>query len=937
VGREEQDTGSNNEPGSRLIHLIDELRGEGRNGQKKASLDSSFEKDLGIDSLARMELLLKIEREFSVSIPEEVGVTAETPRELLESLGKKPGRRAAKIPDKKKISGDDRDQVSAIPEEAETLLDVLTFHAENHPDTRHITVQEGEEEAGSITYSDLYDTSARIATELRNSGVEPGENLAIMLPTGKEFFYSFFGVLMAGGVPVPLYPPANVRQIEDHLKRQSTILTNAEARFLITEERVKPVARLLKTRLPGLKGIITAAELVKSRAELERSISLKKEETALIQYTSGSTGDPKGVVLSHANLLANIRSMGKKINAGKDDVFVSWLPLYHDMGLIGAWFGSMYYGSRLVVMSPLSFIANPLRWLKALHEYRGTLSAAPNFSYEICATRLDDKALEGLDLSSWRMAFNGAEPVSAETIAKFSNRFKKYGFDSKAMAPVYGLAENSVGVAFPEPGRGPRIEKIVRKELQDSGRAVLADDSEKDFLEMVSSGSALPDHELRVIDKKNQTELEDRREGRIQFRGPSATKGYYKNPEANKKLFDSDWLDTGDNGYLVDGEIFITGRAKDLIIRGGRNIYPQEIEEEVGNIEGVRKGCVAAFSSREKGSGKERYVIAVEVRHPEATDFEELENKVKGVSSSLVSVVPDEVVIVPPRSVPKTPSGKIRRSATRELYENEELGQKRSVWTQFFHIALSSIRPIAWSVTSLWGRLLFAIRFFLLTLFFFPLAWILVIVLPAQTLRRKAVKMLARQFLFMAGISPEVQGLERLDIKGSAVLVSNHQSYLDSIILTAALPPRYSFVAKGELKINLLLGIVLKRLGVLFVERVDVKGGVRDTDKMKAALEKGRSLLIFPEGTFTAASGVLPFRMGAFVIATDTKRPVVPMAIKGSRKILRDGKRLPRKGKLQVLIEEPVTSEGDDWDAAVALRDKVRQVVVGLSGEQDLN
>jgi len=925
---------------SGLLRLVKELDSEGKNGNSERSevgLDSHFDKDLGIDSLARMELLLRIERELGVSISEEAGVTAETPRDLLSSLGQEQ-KNKRKLPKQKKEKEIAEKEVTSIPEQAETLLDVLDFHAEKHPDSTHITILENGQNTGSVNYRELYERSAHLASELRKSGIGSGENVAIMLPTGKEFFYTFFGVLMAGGVPVPLYPPANIKQIEDHLQRQSTILKNAESQFLITEERVKTLARLLKSKLPALREIYTAAEILKSREKKERPVSLKPENTGLIQYTSGSTGDPKGVVLSHANLLANVRAMGKKVDASTKDVFVSWLPLYHDMGLIGAWFGSMYYGSRLVVMSPLSFIARPVRWLEALHEYKGTISAAPNFSYEICATRLEDKDLEGLDLSSWRLAFNGAEPVSADTIAKFSNRFEKYGFDSKAMAPVYGLAENSVGVAFPSPGRGPLIEKVKRQELQSSGRAVLADSEEDDIIEVVSSGSALPGHELRVIDKEKGTKLEDRREGRIQFRGPSATKGYYKNPEADKKLFVADWLDTGDNGYLSNGEIFITGRAKDLIIRGGRNIYPQEIEEEVGNIEGVRKGCVAAFSSRNKSkSGGEQYVIVLEVRHPEEINSSDLERKVKRVSNDMVSVTPDNVVIVPPRSVPKTPSGKIRRSATRDLYEKGELGKQRSLWSQFLHIGLSSFGPLAKRAISLVGDFFFGLRFLFLTLIFFPVAWIAVMLIPSQTLRRKTVRTLSRFYLYTAGAMPMVKGLDKLEPKKeAAVLACNHQSYLDSIILTAVLPVQYSFVAKNELNRNPLLSIVLKRLGIVFVERVDVKGGVRDTEKMKAKLIEGHSLLIFPEGTFTESSGVLPFRMGAFVIATDAKRPVVPIAIRGSRKMLRAGNWLPRKAKLQVLIDSPVYPDGDDWEAAVKFRDTVRERVVGLSGEQDL-
>ncbi|MDA3785315.1 MAG: AMP-binding protein, partial [Deltaproteobacteria bacterium] len=294
-----------------------------------------------------------------------------------------------------------------------------------------------------------------VACGLQQRGLEPGQRVALMLPTSPAYFFCFFGVIMAGAIPVPLYPPARLSQIEEHLRRHIGILNNSLATLLITTAEVQPLARLLQAQAPALQGSATLDQLT-SHGSRYQPQEIKGEETAFLQYTSGSTGNPKGVILSHANLLANIRAMGHHMEARASDVFVSWLPLYHDMGLIGAWLGSLYYGCQLVIMSPQAFLVHPEEWLWAIHRHRGTLSAAPNFGYAFCLKKIDDLDIEGLDLSSWRLAFNGAEPVSPATVHDFTARFRPFGFAAQAMAPVYGLAESTVGLAFPPPGQPAR-------------------------------------------------------------------------------------------------------------------------------------------------------------------------------------------------------------------------------------------------------------------------------------------------------------------------------------------------------------------------------------------------------------------------------------------------------------------------------------------------
>ena len=340
------------------------------------------------------------------------------------------------------------------------------------------------------------------------------------------------------------------------------------------------------------------------------------EDIAFLQYTSGSTGDPKGVILTHANLLANIQAIIGGINIQSDDVAVSWLPLYHDMGLIGAWFVPIVTGIPLVVMSPLAFLSRPDRWLWAIHNHRGTISPAPNFAYELCVRKVADKDIEGLDLSSWRAATNGAEPVAAATLERFVARFTRYGFHREALMPVYGLAEACLGVSAPPLGSGFKVDRIERAALESNGRAIPAKPDDKAPLEFVGAGKPMPGVEVRIVDKeKNERALGERAEGQLQFRGASATSGYYRNPAATRELIhEGGWLDSGDLAYWADGEIYITGRAKDVIIKAGRNIYPHEVEEIAGRVSGVRTGCVVAFGAPDERTGTEKLIVAAEVR-----------------------------------------------------------------------------------------------------------------------------------------------------------------------------------------------------------------------------------------------------------------------------------------------------------------------------------
>ncbi len=919
-----------------VLETVRELVAELRPGTERGptiALDASFDRDLGLDSLGRVELLHRIERVFDVTLPEQVLASAETPRDLLGAVlaAAKTRPPAAPLPPRLEVS----EEAQTFPAGAATLTEALEWHAGAHPQRVHIVLENGDDQGRTIRYGELQAGARAVAAGLQERDLQPGQAVAIMLPTGRDYFYSFFGALLAGGVPVPIYPPVRASQFEEHLRRHAGILSNALAAVLVTVPAAKGVARLLGSQVETLRKVATVQELCGSKAS-PALYALKGEDTALLQYTSGSTGNPKGVVLSHANLLANIRAMGQAAQVASGDVFVSWLPLYHDMGLIGAWLGSLYHACPFVVMSPLAFLARPERWLWAIHNHRGTLSAAPNFGYELCLRKIEDRAVQGLDLSSWRMAFNGAEPVSPDTLLRFTERFSRYGLRPEAMAPVYGLAEVSVGLAFPPPGRGPLIDRVRRGALTGTGRAVPAESGDREALRIVACGQPLPGHQIRIVDATGH-EVGERVEGHLEFKGPSATLGYFRNPEQSRRLFHGEWLDSGDLAYMAQGDVYLTGRAKDVIIRGGRNIYPQELEEAIGDIPGVRRGCVAVFGSPDPVSGTERLVVLAETRETEAAALDALRDRINGLAMDLLGMPADEIALVPAHTVLKTSSGKIRRAASRELYEKGALRRpRRAVRWQVARLALAAALPRLRRALRGGRALSYAVYVWVLFWILAPITWLVGSISPRPAWCWAASRLAARLLLRMSGTPLRVVGEGNLAAAAPCVIAANHASYLDGVVLVAALPRPFGFVAKGELKAKAIPRIFLRRLGAEFVERFDRQRGVEDVQQSCLALGAGKSLIFFPEGTFYRMPGLLPFRMGAFVAAARTGVPVVPVTIRGTRSALRADHWFPRRGALSVVIGAPIAPQGADWDAAVRLRDAARVEILRHCGEPDL-
>ncbi|MDQ2993374.1 MAG: AMP-binding protein [Pseudomonadota bacterium] len=895
------------------------------------SLTADLQRELGIGSLEKAELINRIELNFAIHLPESLLTEAETLHDFVKPI-------ATAHPFIAPSSSLRESHLSASKidsSKASTLVEILQSYAENESDRPHIYLQHDRGPEEIITFAELYREASVIAQNLLTNGLTVQQTVAIMLPTSRDFFVAFFGVLLAGGIPVPIYPPFRTNQIQEYIEHEAKILCNANAHTLITFAAVKRLTHVLQNYVPPLKHILTLADLTKPTKTLPLP-TIHNQHLALIQYTSGSTGDPKGVELTHSNLLNNIRAIGEAINIQPNDIVVSWLPLYHDMGLIGTWLGSLYFGIPAIILSPISFLAHPEKWLWTIHYHRATISAAPNFAYELCLSKIDERKLEGLDLSSWRLAFNGAEAIYAKTLTKFSKKFSKYGLRDAAIYPVYGLAENSVGLTFPTLNQPPRIDRVERDTLDELGIAKLAGEQDKKVHEFVSCGKPIPNHRIRIVDDSDH-ELPERHVGHLQFQGPSAMQGYHQNLAATHQAYHDGWWATGDYAYCADGDLFITGREKDLIIKAGRNLYPQEIEEIVEHISGIRKGRVIAFGSQDQRTGTEKLIIVAESHEHAKEQQQRLQALIVERVASILGLPPDEVIIASPDTITKTSSGKLQRNACKKAYESGKLlhHHRAPIYLQLGKLTIMrGLKKLLNGIGQL-GKFFYTLYLVsLCILLWFPIT-LIILALPLR-IAFHLYKHWWRLFFVAIGCPIKIIGKEKLSSKQKMIFTPNHASYMDTVLLIAVLPAGISFVGKKEL-LKSPLRLIIKRFGYLTVDRLDFANSLQDMRNIQDILDKNRSVLIFPEGTFTATKGLLPFKLGAFKLAVETNTPLCPIALRGTRTFLSADKLLFRPTRLTVWVGDAITPENDEFSEAIRLRNTIRQIISEHCGEKTLH
>ena len=488
---------------------------------------------------------------------------------------------------------------------------------------------------------------------------------------GPAFFDAFFGCVLAGFVPVPLYPPVRLGRLDEYHQRTAAMLRASGARLVLTDRRIRRLlGRSIERAAPDL-----GCEAVEALAPREPRLQpIAPDAVAFVQFSSGTTVEPKPVLLTHRQVLANVAVIRDAILDAWPEgpelthVGVSWLPLYHDMGLIGAVLVALSRPGELVLIPPELFVARPAVWLRAISRYGATTSAAPNFAYALCADRIRDEELGGVDLSSWRIALNGAEPVTPGVLQRFVERFARCGLRPEALTPVYGLAEASLAVTFSELRAPFRHRVFDRSALVRDGLARSASEGQP----LVSLGRPLPGFALRIVDADGD-ELAPGRLGRVLVRGPSLMQGYLGMPEATAAALEDGWLDTGDTGFLHDGELYLYGRAKDLLVLRGRNHAPQDVEHAIDGVPGVRTGCSAAVGLLAESGEGEELVVFVERLRGDAGDDRALAECVRRRVLERTGLAPGQVHVLAAGTLPRTSSGKIRRAETCRAFLAGEL------------------------------------------------------------------------------------------------------------------------------------------------------------------------------------------------------------------------------------------------------------------------
>ena len=553
-----------------------------------------------------------------------------------------------------------------MPERPEGILDWLE-QAGRRPEGG-LRFVDRTETATWFGWAEIRERARAACGGMQALGIERGDRVALIFPTGIDFFVAFFGALLAGAVPVPLYPPARLGRREEYVRRTAQLLERSGARLILSESRL---CRILGDALQETHLALGCRTLEDLPVESPRTILAAPSDLALVQFSSGTTGDPKPVALSHRAVAAQAEILAGfwPDSPEQRQSCVSWLPLYHDMGLIGCVFPALARDATLTLFAPELFVACPALWLRTLSRYRATISPAPNFAYNLCLNRVSDKDMEGVDLSGWQTALNGAESISPGVLQAFCERFAAWGFRPEAMTPVYGLSEAALAVTFSDLARPYRVTHFDREKLAREGRARASVNGR----EIVSVGRPVPGFRLRIVGPEG-CDLPAGDVGQVWIQGPSLMEGYLGDPEATANVLRDGWLDTGDLGFQYAGELYLAGRAKDAVILRGRNHAPEEIERAVEEVPGLRTSSAVAVSWLPEDAPGEELALFVEAsRQAAPEELAALPDACREAVLGATGLAVDRLEVLAPGTLPRTSSGKLRRGETLRLYLAGEL------------------------------------------------------------------------------------------------------------------------------------------------------------------------------------------------------------------------------------------------------------------------
>ena len=561
----------------------------------------------------------------------------------------------------------------AIRPKFETLDEMLDAAA--HSGERLFFVSKDETDR-QIPMADIQRHARSVAAGLADCGVRTGDRVALVLPTGPEFVACFFGALRVGAIPVPLYPPVRLGKLDEYHHRTAAMLRTVQAALVVTDERIRPLLGIAVRNAAPRLGCVVASGLSRpagddTNPEIDLEIKNTAEHVALIQFSSGTTHDPKPVALTHKNLLFNLATIADyhTSEGSPEPVGVTWLPLYHDMGLIGNLLTAFYRPGPLVLLPPELFLAVPAAWFRAISRHRGTYTTAPNFAFGLCLKRIRDDELDDVDLSCWTLCLNGADLISADVQRRFSERFGHWGFDASAFTPAYGLAEAAVAVTLKP------VHSMFKTIAAAGGTVASAGVVELGSKELVSTGRPLAGVEIDIRAEDSRP-VPENRVGRIFVRGPNVMAGYFERTDLTAQVMHNGWLDSGDLGFIHDGELFVCGRAKDTVIIRGANHAPQDFEAALDGLGGVRTGCAVAVGYVPFDADDEALAMLVETI---ADAPPSLASDVAARVLESTGIAVSHVELLAPGTLPRTSSGKLRRGEARAQWLAGTLSPPRKV------------------------------------------------------------------------------------------------------------------------------------------------------------------------------------------------------------------------------------------------------------------
>jgi acyl-CoA synthetase (AMP-forming)/AMP-acid ligase II len=551
----------------------------------------------------------------------------------------------------------------------QTFQHILKSHYENRPDDVAIYLQHAGEEDQPITVRDLLSSAVRAQRRLEKEGIQPGEVVLLIFQHGRDLIDTYFGTILHGAIPSIMPYLTEKLQPERYRKDLAALIEVTKPDAIFTYAEFEPEVRAALKEGDSVRAVMVAEDL-DSVGEPVFNINRQPDDIVLLQHSSGTTGLQKGVALSHQAVLNQITTYADVLHIdAQKDVLVSWLPLYHDMGLIAGFLMPILYGLPLVLMSPFDWVRAPYRLMQAVSDYKGTLVWLPNFAYNFCATKIRDRHMEGVDLSSWRAVTNCSEPMRHDSQQMFLEAFKPYGFRESALATSYAMAENTFAVTQGGIDGPVHIDPVDRDSLQ-IDRIAKPAVADKPAIDMVSAGKPIPNTEVKIIDPQGAP-LPDRHIGEIALKSDCMLTEYYHRPQTTEKAFLDGWYLTGDFGYMLDGEVYITGRKKDLIIVGGKNIYPQDLERIANTVPGVHPGRAVAFGIFSKKMGTEQVVIVTEVDSDSEDERREIANNIRKTVTQESAVALRHVHVVDEGWIIKTSSGKTARLANRDKFIQE--------------------------------------------------------------------------------------------------------------------------------------------------------------------------------------------------------------------------------------------------------------------------